>query len=73
VHKYYVALSARRPSKKMGTVRGVMARSRRGTWKLTRDERRGGGGGGAAAAAETRVRSIHWSPYDPVRVVDADP
>ena len=71
MHKYYVALSARRPSKKMGTVRGVMARSRRGTWKLTRDERRGGGG--AAAAAETRVRSIHWFPYDRVRVVHAVP
>ena len=30
VHKYYVALSARRPSKKMGTVAGDMARTRRG-------------------------------------------
>jgi hypothetical protein len=22
---------------------------------------------------EDKVRSIHWSPYDPVRVVNADP
>jgi hypothetical protein len=22
---------------------------------------------------EEEARSIHWSPYDPVRVVDADP
>ena len=36
VHKYYVALSARKPSKKMGTVRGDMARARRGAYKLTR-------------------------------------
>ena len=36
VHKYYVALSARRPSKKMGTVAGDMARTRRGAWKLLR-------------------------------------
>ena len=39
VHKYYVALSAKRPSKKMGTVRGDMAKSRRGAWKLTRPEK----------------------------------
>ena len=36
VHKYYVALSAKRPSKKMGTVAGDMARTRRGAWKLLR-------------------------------------
>lgn len=36
VAKFYVALSARRPSKKMGEVRGDMARSRRGAWKLLR-------------------------------------
>ena len=36
VHKYYVALSARKPSKKMGTVRGDMAQARRGAYKLTR-------------------------------------
>ena len=23
--------------------------------------------------AETQARSIHWSPYEPVRVVNADP
>jgi hypothetical protein len=36
----------------------------------------GGGGGGDAAAAMvpvSQVRSIHWSPYDRVGVVDADP
>jgi U4/U6.U5 tri-snRNP-associated protein 2 len=48
-------------------VRNFFLRSARG------GDESGGGGGGAAAAAETRVRSIHWSPYDPVRVVDADP
>jgi hypothetical protein len=26
-----------------------------------------------AACALLKVRSIHWSPYDPVRVVNADP
>lgn len=36
VHKYYVALSARKPSKKMGTVQGDMAQARRGAYKLTR-------------------------------------
>lgn len=38
VHKYYVALSARKPSKKMGTVQGDMAQARRGAYKLTRVE-----------------------------------
>ena len=38
VHKYYVALSARKPSKKMGTVAGEMTRSRRGAWRLVRSE-----------------------------------
>ena len=36
IRKLYVALSSRRPSKKMGEVRGDMARSRRGAWKLLR-------------------------------------
>ena len=27
----------------------------------------------AGAAAETKARSIHWSPYDRVGVVNADP
>ena len=40
VHKLYVALSARRPSKKMGAVVGDMAPSRRGAWKLLRTELR---------------------------------
>jgi len=38
VHKYYVALSARMPSKKMGTVAGEMTRARRGAWRLVRTE-----------------------------------
>ena len=36
LHKYYVALSARKPAKKMGRVSGDMERSRRGQWKLLR-------------------------------------
>ena len=36
LHKYYVALSGRKPSKKMGRVSGDMERSRRGSWKLLR-------------------------------------
>ena len=36
MHKYYVALSARKPSKKGGRVVGDMDRSRRGQWKLLR-------------------------------------
>ncbi len=36
IDKLYVALSAKRPNKKQGRVSGDMARSRRGTWKLTR-------------------------------------
>jgi tRNA pseudouridine32 synthase/23S rRNA pseudouridine746 synthase len=36
VVKYYVALSARRPSRKMGTVAGDMVRARRGSWALAR-------------------------------------
>lgn len=34
VEKYYLALSARKPSKKQGLVVGDMARGRRGAWKL---------------------------------------
>ena len=40
IHKYYVALSARKPSKKMGKVSGDMERSRRGAWKLLRSAER---------------------------------
>ena len=36
VHKYYVALSAKRPKKKMGTVSGEMTRARRGAWRLVK-------------------------------------
>ena len=34
VHKCYVALSDRKPNKKQGTIRGDMAKARRGSWKL---------------------------------------
>jgi hypothetical protein len=34
---------------------------------------RGGGGGGANSSRVDEVRSIHWSPYDRVGVVNADP
>ncbi|KAL4522403.1 hypothetical protein Ndes2437A_g07183 [Nannochloris sp. 'desiccata'] len=36
VSKYYVAISARKPSKKMGSVVGDMTRGRRGSWMLQR-------------------------------------
>lgn len=36
IQKYYVGLSARRPSKKQGYVTGDMEASRRGAWKLLR-------------------------------------
>lgn len=36
VHKYYVALSARRPVKKQGSIVGDMEKARRGAWKLAR-------------------------------------
>lgn len=34
VEKYYLAMSARKPDKKQGTVSGDMEKSRRGAWKL---------------------------------------
>lgn len=34
VHKCYVALSARKPKKKQGTIKGDMEKARRGNWKL---------------------------------------
>ena len=36
IDKFYLALSAKRPRKKQGTVIGDMRRSRRGTWRLER-------------------------------------
>ena len=60
VSKHYVALVAKKPTKKRGSVRGDMAPSRRGAWKLLRTTEDpavthfeplgvlpGGGGGGA--------------------------
>lgn len=37
ISKTYLALSDRKPAKKQGWVKGGMEKSRRGTWKLTRD------------------------------------
>lgn len=36
VEKFYLALSAERPTKKQGQIKGDMAKARRGAWKLTR-------------------------------------
>jgi len=38
VAKYYVALSDKKPSKKMGTISGDMTRGRRSTWRLQRSQ-----------------------------------
>lgn len=34
ISKFYIALSDRKPKKKQGTIRGDMAKGRRGSWKL---------------------------------------
>ena len=34
VQKFYLAISAKKPSKKQGTIKGDMSKSRRGMWKL---------------------------------------
>ncbi|MCL6416925.1 TIGR01621 family pseudouridine synthase [Aestuariirhabdus sp. Z084] len=34
IEKFYLALSARKPNRKQGLIRGDMTRSRRGSWKL---------------------------------------
>lgn len=36
IEKYYLAISDKKPSKKQGLIKGDMAKSRRGTWKLLR-------------------------------------
>ncbi|REL28980.1 TIGR01621 family pseudouridine synthase [Thalassotalea euphylliae] len=36
VEKYYIALSDKKPKKKQGLIKGDMAKSRRGMWKLMR-------------------------------------
>jgi tRNA pseudouridine32 synthase/23S rRNA pseudouridine746 synthase len=38
VEKYYLAISDKKPSKKQGWIKGDMAKSRRGTWKLLRSQ-----------------------------------
>ena len=55
VHKYYVALSARKPSKKMGTVAGEMTRARRGAWRLVRSRDTRDGGVRSASAARCSI------------------
>lgn len=37
ISKTYLALSDKKPKKKQGSIRGDMAKSRNGSWKLTRD------------------------------------
>lgn len=39
VHKLYLALSLRKPSKKQGLIRGDMAAARNGSWKLLRSQK----------------------------------
>jgi tRNA pseudouridine32 synthase/23S rRNA pseudouridine746 synthase len=36
IEKYYIALSDKKPTKKQGLIKGDMAKSRRGSWKLLR-------------------------------------
>lgn len=38
VEKYYLALSDKKPKKKQGLIKGDMAKSRRGMWKLLRSQ-----------------------------------
>ena len=58
VHKYYVALSAKRPSKKMGTVAGDMARTRRGAWKLLRPQHSSSAQSGSDSGSGTRTNTL---------------
>ncbi|PSC77043.1 RNA pseudouridine synthase [Micractinium conductrix] len=53
VQKYYVALSERRPSKKMGSVVGDMQKGRRGSWMLARTSK---------SPATTRFASVGVAP-----------
>ena len=39
IHKFYLAISDRRPKKKQGWIIGDMERSRRGTWKLSNNKK----------------------------------
>ena len=38
VEKYYLAISDKKPKKKQGLIKGDMAKSRRGMWKLLRSQ-----------------------------------
>ncbi|MDW5418388.1 TIGR01621 family pseudouridine synthase [Iodobacter sp. CM08] len=37
IHKYYLAISDKKPSKKQGWVKGAMEKGRGGSWRLSRD------------------------------------
>jgi len=52
--------------------RGAIMRHVGGAWARVRTSARRSDGG-AGDAKDDEVRSIHWSPYDRVRVVNADP
>lgn len=39
IEKYYLAISDRKPRKKQGTIKGDMKKSRRGSWKLSREHK----------------------------------
>ena len=69
VHKYYVALSARKPSKKMGTVRGDMARARRGAYKLTRSPKADSPPAAVTKFASRGVRGASPGGDRPLRVL----
>lgn len=40
IEKYYLALSAQKPKKKQGTIKGDMKGARRGSWMLTRTQKK---------------------------------
>ena len=68
VHKYYVALSARKPSKKMGTVQGDMAQARRGAYKLTRSPKADSPPAAVTKFASRGVRGASPGGDRPLRV-----
>jgi tRNA pseudouridine32 synthase / 23S rRNA pseudouridine746 synthase len=37
IHKYYLAISDKKPSKKQGLIKGAMEKGRGGSWRLSRD------------------------------------
>jgi hypothetical protein len=59
--------AARRPTAARPTARGPGPAAEE-TWTLHEEKI-----GGVTYLVDREVRSIHWSPYDHVRVVNADP